>query len=556
VGTTEVLRNQLYDVMHLGIDLPTDLVILDEAHFLGDEERGVVWEEIMIYLPARINLLLLSATIGNVKQIANWLESIRAKKCVVVEETKRPVPLFPLFFHPTGRLLPLMDSRNVDKKVQRYLKSKSSAKILPSFDKMLRVLEQYNLLPVIFFLKGRNDCNNALEVCLNRSCPDELKRSKIDEILSELTVQYPSLRTHTHLMYLKNAAVAAHHSGQLPAWKLAVEELMTEGLLDAVFATSTVAAGVNFPARSVVFLNSDRFNGHEFVPLNATQFHQMTGRAGRRGMDRIGFAIITPGRFMNVNLMATLYSSQPENIISQIRVDFSMVLNLLLSHSPEEIKEIFQRSFATYLLKQAHKKPQSDKQLWDKFLQYLDFLKEENFVREDNTLTEEGKWASQLRIDQPLMIAEGLRKGVFTEFDPVLLAAQVAPFVYDREVDDEFDESLVPKRLIKAYHKMVQSLLPLIKRKKKKGFEVRQIPFWPAATVYSWASGEQWETILEVSGLTEGDCAMLISRTADNLRQIASLTTVYPQIAKVSSEAIARILREPIIESNVPGSID
>ncbi|MBN2255373.1 MAG: DEAD/DEAH box helicase, partial [Deltaproteobacteria bacterium] len=117
VGTTEILRNQLYDVMHRGEDLDCDLVILDEAHFLGDRERGVVWEEIMIYLPTRINLLLLSATIGNAGEIAGWLESIRGKECVVVREEKRPVPLHPLFLRPSGRIMPLLTKKKLYKKI-------------------------------------------------------------------------------------------------------------------------------------------------------------------------------------------------------------------------------------------------------------------------------------------------------------------------------------------------------------------------------------------------------------------------------------------------------
>jgi ATP-dependent RNA helicase HelY len=108
VGTTEILRNQLYDSMHHGEVLSTDFVVLDEAHFLGDEDRGVVWEEIMIYLPSRIPILMLSATIGNARQISNWLSSIRGRRCIVIEEKKRPVPLFPLFMHPSGTLFPLL----------------------------------------------------------------------------------------------------------------------------------------------------------------------------------------------------------------------------------------------------------------------------------------------------------------------------------------------------------------------------------------------------------------------------------------------------------------
>ncbi len=122
VGTTEILRNQLYDAMHRGQSLAADFVVLDEAHFLGDEERGVVWEEIMIYLPARIPLLMLSATIGNAGQIAAWLSSIRAKYCTVIEEITRPVPLFPLFIHPSGALLPLTSPVKTGIRPQLYKK--------------------------------------------------------------------------------------------------------------------------------------------------------------------------------------------------------------------------------------------------------------------------------------------------------------------------------------------------------------------------------------------------------------------------------------------------
>ncbi|NVM56909.1 MAG: DEAD/DEAH box helicase, partial [Desulfobacterales bacterium] len=736
VGTTEILRNQLYDAMHEGIDLSAELVILDEAHFLGDEDRGVVWEEVMIYLPVRVHLLLLSATIKNPRQIADWLESIRSKECVVVEETGRPVPVFPLFFHPSGRLLPLVGPKGVDKKVQAYLNSPNPPllappRCLPPFGEIMRVLRKYDLPPVIFFLKSRADCDAALERCIDTSGRHPGRRAELNERIDELIEGYPHLAGHRQLWHLRNAAVAAHHSGQLPAWKLVVEHLMTEGLLDAVFATSTVAAGVNFPARSVVFLNSDRYNGREFVPLNATEFHQTTGRAGRRGKDHIGFVVVIAGKFMDVRLIADLCNTPPEDVLSQIRVDFSMVLNLLLSHIPEEIKGIFERSFATYLnlvnqqpgldqgLKKAGRtlmaflpealcagpefafdlirkrtaligeiadlrrklkgleirlskvanlvpgrlfldrrgrmycaiKPQvrRDEQgvlacrvkgkiplrgnrlrmkwfrpervsqvldsvlalppmddprrvtelmarsaetevppvlealplgekelselrplrsralfleqeleglmckkcshfktchgrtngpfrrvlegfalmwdsanavrmrLWNDFVKHLEFLKEEGFVTEENKLTHDGIWASQLRLDQPLIIAEGLRRGVLPDSDAALLAAQVAPFVHDRDMEAKLDESAVPKRLLKAYDKMGRALSPLMERKTMRGFEVRPVHLWPAASLYAWANGQPWQKVLEIAGMEEGDLAMLVSRTANNL---------------------------------------
>ena len=189
------------------------------------------------------------------------------------------------------------------------------------------------------------------------------------------------------MWHLEHLAVGAHHSGQLPAWKLILETLMTEGLLDAVFATSTVAAGVNFPARTIVFLNSDRFNGKEFLPLSPTEFHQMTGRAGRRGMDHIGFAVAIPGKFMDIRLTAKLMKSPPSDVSSQIKINFSMVLNLLLSHTPEQIEDLLKKSFATYMIIHAREKKglqksveNDHKQLWQDFVRHLDFLKETGYA--------------------------------------------------------------------------------------------------------------------------------------------------------------------------------
>ena len=565
VGTTEILRNQLYDAMHRGETLSADLVVLDEAHFLGDEDRGVVWEEILIYLPIRIPILLLSATIGNADQIAGWISSIRSRKCVVIEETKRPVPLFPLFFHPSGMLLPLLtkeDSRGkkrIDKKVRAYLNSKhppllAPPRKLPPFCAILKVLKKYQLLPALFFLKSRADCDNALERCTENRPKDQNRKARLGQRINDLVSQYPYAGRHRQLWHLEHLAVGAHHSGQLPVWKLVLETLMTEGLLDAVFATSTVAAGVNFPARTMVFLNSDRFNGREFLPLNPTEFHQMTGRAGRRGMDNIGFAVAIPGKFMDIRLGAKLIASQPSEVLSQIRINFSMALNLLLSHTPDQIEDLLKKSFATYLIIQGRKKkaapgPRDDdhKFLWENFLQHLSFLKETEYVAENDKLTETGMWASQLRVDQPLMIAEGLKRKIFPESDPAILAAIIASFVDEQESDDKIVKNLVPRTLLASFQKVKKGLQPFTEHMAEHGFAVRPLFLRPAATIYAWATGQPWEKVLAVSETAEGNLAMLILRTADNLRHIRTLAQVFPEAAKTSETAIELILRDPVV---------
>lgn len=563
VGTTEILRNQLYDAMHLGETLSADLVVLDEAHFLGDEDRGVVWEEIMIYLPKRIPLLLLSATIGNANQIAGWISSIRLRECAVIKETKRPVPLSHIFFHPSGTLLPLITKEGsgkknrIYKKVIAYINTRrpqflSRSGKLPPFGSILRVLKKYNLLPAIFFLKSRADCDNALDLCTENLLHDHDKKTRLCLRIGELAAQNPYAGKHRQIWHLEKLAVGSHHSGQLPIWKLVLETLMTEGLLDAVFATSTVAAGVNFPARTVVFLNSDRFNGKEFLPLSSTEFHQMTGRAGRRGMDNIGFAVAIPGKFMDIKLCAKLTSSPPSDVISQIRINFSMVLNLLLSHTPEQIKDLLKNSFATYLITEKSKdkmfQSYSDKYLWQDFLRHLNFLKETEYVTENGALTDNGIWASQLRVDQPLMIAEGLRLGIFPESDPGILAAIIASFVNEDQSIDKIDStSGNAKKLLASFFRVKNGLKPFTKLMIDRGYMVRPLFFRPALTIYEWASGQSWEEVLLTSGIAEGNLAMLILRTADNLRHIRTLTQVFPEAAGTSAKSIELIMRDPVV---------
>jgi superfamily II RNA helicase len=769
VGTTEILRNQLYDAMYRGQNLGVELVVLDEAHYLGDEDRGFVWEEVMIYLPPQVRLLLLSATVSNASQIAGWLEWLRKVPCRVVTAHERPVPIYPLFMFPNGEVTPLIQKRKMAGKVRHFLQASPRTGITPrqgvaNFSQIISALRHLNLLPAIFFLKSRADCNQALYAALPRISPNESdeERRRFHRHLRQLLEAHPFLKRHRQLELLRRGRVAAHHGGQLPQWKILVETIMKKGELEAIFSTSTVAAGVNFPARTVVLSQSDRFNGREFVPLSATDLLQMTGRAGRRGMDRVGFIIVLPGPFQNPKLIFDLLHSTPEPIDSQIQINFSMVLNLLLSNKPEEVRNLLAPSFATYqnldehrdlseelqqlekaitaelgpadcddldtvlrtlsrkrelegqlrgarrelrrnwdpLSKQAYLKPgrlfrakkgdlyvalrqesrngqagvvairvwprvrlrrgrlrkrwirlakvtslldcslnldsvdtperwlesvynipldtyspleikeplpspereawealkekaesisaemaalpcrecahlrqcepkkrsrfrekinralkvrgrldEVTNQLWREFERHFHFLKEEGYLSEAGKLSADGIWASQLRLDQPLMVAESIRHDVFPSEDPALLAGLIAPFVTDRDNQGEPLErlNLLHPALGQAFARMVSTLHPLRRRLRQHGFVVNPLPFWPAAAIYTWALGSSWEDLLEISGLDEGDLAMLIYRTADSLRQLQGLSRTHPLLATTATEAIRRLLREPVL---------
>ncbi|MEE9912893.1 MAG: DEAD/DEAH box helicase [Deltaproteobacteria bacterium] len=550
VGTTEILRNQLYDAMHEGLDLNCDLVILDEAHFLGDADRGVVWEEIMIYLPVRVNLLLLSATIGNGDEIAAWLSSIRRKVCSVVREEKRLVPLYPMFLHPSGCLHPFLEGRKAGPAVCEFLKKDKfrhrGSHRPPDYAGIIRVLERFNLLPAIFFLKSRAECDAALS---SRSGLPPLKANDVfTDDLYDLLDRFPSLGSHRQVKALRAAGLAAHHGGQLPAWKLLVEEMMNRGHLRVIFATSTIAAGVNFPARTIVLFNSDQFNGHDFAPLSATEFRQMTGRAGRRGQDNIGFMLAIAGRFMDLAHIRKMLHAEPENILSQLKNDFAMVLNLLLSQTPADVKKIFERSFAAWQQNRADTDEASAADLlWKDFSLHLAFLQREGFVDAAGKLTDDGRWAARLRLDYPLLVAECLRQNAFSEDNEKLLASVAAVFAYDRDDEMQLTTKELPHKLMAALRKMLLAVRPLARRLEAAGFVSPKLYSSAGVAMYYWAQGRSWDDVIRATGIAEGDMASLVLRTADNLRQIASLKDTHPEAAACAYRAREAILREPVL---------
>jgi superfamily II RNA helicase len=188
-------------------------------------------------------------------------------------------------------------------------------------------------------------------------------------------------------------------------------------------------------------------------------------------------------------------------------------------------------------------------QIWYEFNRHFDFLREEGYVNEAGRLSADGVWASQLRLDQPLLVAESIRRDVFPHDDPTMLAGLIAPFVSDRDSHDDPVEqlNLQHPKLGQAFAKMVSALHPLRRRLRAQGFVFQALSFWPAAAIYSWIRGSTWEELVAISGLDEGDLAMLIYRTADSLRQLEGLSQTHPRLAASATEAIELLLREPVV---------
>ena len=343
VGTTEIYRNQLFDSLRGGSEVAADLVVLDEAHYLADEERGHVWEEAIILTPPRIRLLLLSATIGNAHEFALWLEEVRGVRCgVITGPPKRPVPLRSAVLLPDRRLVTRMntDERGTHDKKQRMPEMPPAT--------LLATLEGYNLLPAIVFLPTRRRCDQAAsEAALSRRDPSDSRREARRDFMRAFVEQNAEVRGHRHWDTIIRGGVASHHAGHIPAWKLVIEKLMSSGLLDAIFSTATVAAGVDFPARTVVLTGADARTASGWRPLSASELQQMTGRAGRRGRDNVGFVIAAPGIHQDPERIAHLLKALPDALVSQFRATYTTLLNLLDAYgSFASVREIAGRSFA------------------------------------------------------------------------------------------------------------------------------------------------------------------------------------------------------------------
>ncbi len=348
VATTEILRNVLYDPGRFLASAPgspndgrnpsgaasLEVVVLDEAHYLADRERGTAWEEILLMAPPETRLLLLSATIPNADELAAWLETVRGRPPEVVTLETRPVPLQYLLADGAGRLLPpdpnavTTRSRNL-----RWLRAAADA------------IEDRRLTPAILFFPSRRECDEAAKLLGHRSAPDETQRAAR---LEEWTTQVPQLAQHPLLTPLRRAGVAPHHAGHLTAWRMCVEELLEAGLIRFVCATTTLAAGLDVPARTVLLSTLHRHGPAGPEALTPTEFHQMTGRAGRRGRDLLGIAVIAVENPSEADEGLALADAAPDPVVSAFTPSDAQVLNLLVRTSMAEAETLARRSFAAF----------------------------------------------------------------------------------------------------------------------------------------------------------------------------------------------------------------
>lgn len=383
VMTTEVLRNMIYArsdaLTRLGV------VVLDEVHFLQDAYRGPVWEEVIIHLDPTVQLVCLSATVSNATEVTEWLSTVRGQTVPIVEE-KRPVELINHFVvgdaathqvamyetitngQPNPEVTRLEQHASESSRRNNYRsgqhqnrqdrRSKPAAKrsrlFTPSRVEVADLLERQDLLPAIVFIFSRNQCDEGAESCIRAgirlTTPEQ--RKEISQII-DLRVANFSDDDLAALGFSKfanqlEAGVGAHHAGLVPAFKEIVEECFIRGLVRLVFATETLAVGLNMPARAVVIDKLTKFTGEHHQPLKASEYTQLTGRAGRRGIDTVGHALVTYNPFVKFDQVAALAVSRSFRLTSAFRPTYNMAANLIQTHSRQEAHHLLNLSFAQF----------------------------------------------------------------------------------------------------------------------------------------------------------------------------------------------------------------
>lgn len=353
IMTTEVFRNMLYGTHFGKVEenmKDVQYVVLDEVHYMNDEQRGTVWEESIIHCPNNIQLIALSATIANSQALTDWINSVHGKTELVFTDF-RPVPLRHYFYSPTSpHELPSLfaPGGKLNGKIQTEDKTKKNRqKPRLSVAQLITVLNRKNMLPAIYFAFSRKKCDTFMEMCSGLNLLSEFEKQRLVQIIDEYIVDNPYLAKNKHLEYLYSG-VAAHHAGLLPAWKGLVEKLFQQGLIKVVFATETLAAGINMPARTTIISSISKRSDEGHRTLNANEFLQMSGRAGRRGMDEVGHVVTIASIYESPEEIALLASSASNQLESRFAPGYSMVLNLLQRFSLEESRELILKSFGYY----------------------------------------------------------------------------------------------------------------------------------------------------------------------------------------------------------------
>ena len=666
VMTTEVFRNMLYGTNFGSVtDNLKDVkyVILDEVHYMNDEQRGTVWEESIIYCPTNVQIVALSATVANADKLTEWITSVHSRT-ELINTDFRPVPLRFYYFDSSqpNTLLPLLTPNGtLNKKIKPEKKEFKRGKAVQkrnTVKDVVRNLHEKNMLPAIYFTFSRKKCDEQMEKCASLCLVTPKEQEEIRQIIDDYIAENPYLYKNKHIEYLM-LGVASHHAGLLPGWKVLVEKLFQKGLIKVVFATETLAAGINMPARSTVIssISKRTDNGHR--TLTPSEFLQMSGRAGRRGMDEIGYVVIVGTPFQTPEEVAELVLSDANPLESKFSPSYSMVLNLLQRFTLEEAKELVLKSFgyfssnyriepllavkdeyeckidecnsfvcyckktnddlleynkireiyvqnrrifktiqkqekkknrplneeaaefgrqtkamlqkmhsyecdtcklfkkhmkildvlARYSAKEKALEKEIEKQkdiFWNKFLSHRAVLMDYGYIKDDYP-TEKGITISQIRSENELFLAQVIFSGVLDGLTPAELASVICAITTEDLRADLYSQLPLSPNVRKRLNKIKDIRRDLDKKQKNHDVEdPMYINGFYSPLIEMWATGSEWDDIIDQVDMGEGDIVRCFKRVIDVLRQFCTISNIPEDLVFTAREAIELIQKSPI----------
>lgn len=666
VMTTEVFRNMLYGTNFGSVtDNLKDVkyVILDEVHYMNDEQRGTVWEESIIYCPTNVQIVALSATVANADKLTEWINTVHSRT-ELINTDFRPVPLRFYYFDSSqpNTLLPLLTPNGtLNKKIKPEKKEFKRGKAVQkrnTVKDVVRNLHEKNMLPAIYFTFSRKKCDEQMEKCASLCLVTPKEQEEIRQIIDDYIAENPYLYKNKHIEYLM-LGVASHHAGLLPGWKVLVEKLFQKGLIKVVFATETLAAGINMPARSTVIssISKRTDNGHR--TLTPSEFLQMSGRAGRRGMDEIGYVVIVGTPFQTPEEVAELVLSDANPLESKFSPSYSMVLNLLQRFTLEEAKELVLKSFgyfssnsriepllavkdeyeckidecnsfvcyckktnddlleynkireiyiqnrrifktiqkqekkknrplneeaaefgrqtkamlqkmhsyecdtcklfkkhmkildvlATYSAKEKALEKEIEKQkdiFWNKFLSHRAVLMDYGYIKDDYP-TERGITISQIRSENELFLAQVIFSGVLDGLTPAELASVICAITTEDMRADLYSQLPLSPNVRKRLNKIKDIRRDLDKKQKNHDVEdPMYVNGFYSPLIEMWATGSEWDDIIDQVDMGEGDIVRCFKRVIDVLRQFCTISNIPEDLVFTAREAIELIQKSPI----------
>jgi superfamily II RNA helicase len=531
IMTTEVYRNMVLTKDPLVDEI--SYVIFDEIHYINDVERGYVWEESIIFSPEKVRFLCLSATIPNADEFASWIEAIKGHRVVVIKHTVRPVPLKRGFYDYQLGLCTLEEINDIahspdyNRAFRGHGRQKKREKI-PKPDHVQLIREVKDRLPCLFFVFSRNLCQkNAVELMETHLFPPNPEISSIvARKLSEAPPEISGLETTQILRKTLPYGIGFHHAGELPIIKELVEELFSRGLIKVLYVTETFAVGINMPAKTVCFESLRKYDGIAFRYLNSKEYFQIAGRAGRRGIDREGYAyVMVDRRDFDYNKIRQVTDEDKDPIVSQFRLSVNTVLNLIKNHNSAEIQEILCKSFSSFQQYGSRFNVMRNYRSHNSFDRLKHTLEKLGYIY-NNQLTEKGEFSSRIYSDE-ILIGEIFATTFYQQMNLYQTLLVLGCLAYESSDRVEFHNTYKDNKYLKMLkHKLSKNNF----MKKDKRF--RQIED-VNAMIYPCYNKKDIFDVIENTTMPEGDLIRFFRQMIDKIRQIRKATRNQEIITKM-----------------------